>query len=164
MITARLAVALDCAVTERGGVYTCTPSRTPQQIADALVIAQADEAAATAIASTQATEIGNLLTGAQTMRTALATRRAGIITNGQTLAGIRTTFNAARATYLALGTPTLAQVDAYLTAQAAYVTALDTAIVQNGTDGIADIDDLDKVLRGLINLVAQLTGSTVTAS
>jgi hypothetical protein len=163
MISARLAVLLSCSVKEQGGVYTCTPTRTAQQIADALVTATADENAANTAAATQATEIGTLLTGAQTIRTTLATRRAAIVTNGQTLATARTTYATALAALPAAATGT--QIATFLKgAGDTYAQALRTAIVQNGTDGVADIDDLDKVLRGLINLVAQLTGSTTTAT
>lgn len=136
------------------GQQTSTIPATPTSLAR--VAAALARVAATA----QDASFAPLLTQAQNLLDSLATRRAAIITGGQTLAAARSTFNTARTAYLALGTPTLAQVDTYLTAQAAYVLVLDNSIVANGTDAIADIDDLSNVVKRLANLVAKLQGST----
>lgn len=128
--------------------------------ANAASLARVAAALARAAAASQDASSSQLLTQAQNLIDSLTARRAAIVTGGQTLATARTTFNAARTTYLALGTPTLAQVDTYLTAQAAYVLVLDNSIVANGTDAIADIDDLSAVVKRLANLVAKFQGST----
>lgn len=122
------------------------------------------ETPAMAAAAAQDASMNQLLSQAQTLLDSLATRRQAIVTAGQTLTTARNAKASAQTTYLALGTPTLAQVDTFLTAYIPYVTALDTAIVQNGTDAVADIDDLSAVVRRLGNLVAKLIGSTTVIS
>jgi hypothetical protein len=146
MITARLAVLLDCAVKEQGGVYTCTPPRTAQQIADALVTATAAENAANTAATTQDQDVAALLAGAQTLINNL---RAEDVEYVAARAQLATALNG---TNLPVG---------------ASLAALRTAILATGTYLQADHEvgrllgaDVIAVVKALGNRIARDAGST----